>query len=262
MNRAEIIGNRIKDLEKKSEVLLDPNKPFIVRLDGHKFSKFTKGFNKPVDTVIVNTMISTTSDLVKEFNAVTAFTESDEITLVFPPIPNPESTLIYNGRTQKICSLMAGWASTRFNHWLKHFLEEEEREMKNKIGRAFFDARVFSVKNEEEAVAAVLWRFKFDTFRNGVNGLAQTIFPRKSLHKKTLGEIMTMLREKGVLLTQQNPHLLFGTFIKKKLVQAEGFNPIKKEKVVVNRTVINADQVKLDKLTTEQQVDFIMRKYW
>ena len=39
----EKLGDRMKSYEKKDEKSLDPNLPFIVRVDGHAFSKFTKG---------------------------------------------------------------------------------------------------------------------------------------------------------------------------------------------------------------------------
>lgn len=261
MNEAEIIGNRIKILEQESEgELLSPNKPFVIRLDGHGFSKFTRQFQKPLDSGLKEAMINTAGDLLDEFSARIAFTESDEITLLFPPIPNPESTLIFKGRKQKLCSLTAGFASARFNYHLSQFVTDEK--LASKIGLAYFDARVFSVENEKEGVSAVRWRYEFDTFRNGVMGLAQTIFSSKQLHKKSLGEVMKMLKDKRVMLNEQDPHLLYGTFIKKELFEHTGFDPKTQKKVKVMRSRIKSDQVKLCELTEEEQKDFVFRKYW
>lgn len=54
-------------------------------------------------------MTETTQDLLTEFNACAAYTQSDEITLIFPSV-NVElkQTPLYGGRIQKIASLTAG----------------------------------------------------------------------------------------------------------------------------------------------------------
>ena len=43
------LGDRMKAYEKKEEILLDANLPVVVRVDGHSFSKFTKGLSLPFD---------------------------------------------------------------------------------------------------------------------------------------------------------------------------------------------------------------------
>lgn len=54
-------------------------------------------------------MTETTQDLLKEFIAVAAYTQSDEITLVFSSVNTElKQTPIYGGRIQKIASLTAG----------------------------------------------------------------------------------------------------------------------------------------------------------
>jgi len=78
------LGDRLKGYESDYEILIDPKNHIVVRLDCHKFSKFTKGFNIPFDEVLHKTMIETTKDLFEEFRAVTGYTQSDEITLVIP----------------------------------------------------------------------------------------------------------------------------------------------------------------------------------
>lgn len=47
---SETLASRMKDYEAVSESKLDPSKPFMMRLDGHCFSKFTCGFTKPFDS--------------------------------------------------------------------------------------------------------------------------------------------------------------------------------------------------------------------
>jgi tRNA(His) 5'-end guanylyltransferase len=79
------LASRHKTYEKEYEIVIPHDKFIIVRIDGHKFSKFTKGFDKPFDTFLSETMEETTKILVEEFNAVTGYTQSDEITLIIQP---------------------------------------------------------------------------------------------------------------------------------------------------------------------------------
>lgn len=78
-------------------------------------------------------MINATADLVSYFNCTSGFTQSDEITLVFPaPVtqedleqeqknPNkPKKSAPFNGRIQKLASLAAGYCSVRFNYHLQN----------------------------------------------------------------------------------------------------------------------------------------------
>ena len=77
-------------------------------------------------------MALATADLVNYFNCPTGFTQSDEITLVFPAAVTSEDieleenetnrqpkSMPYNGRLQKITSLAAGYCSARFNFHLQ-----------------------------------------------------------------------------------------------------------------------------------------------
>lgn len=76
------LSTRIKTYENKERIPYDEH--IVVRLDGHKFSKFTKNLKKPFDSVFAEVMENTAEDLMKEFNAVTAYHQSDEITLILP----------------------------------------------------------------------------------------------------------------------------------------------------------------------------------
>lgn len=78
------IGERMKLYEAQYESKIEPENHIVVRIDGHKFSKYTKEFNKPFDTILSKAMELTTIDLVEEYQAVTGYTQSDEITLVVP----------------------------------------------------------------------------------------------------------------------------------------------------------------------------------
>jgi hypothetical protein len=43
------LGDKIKAFERAAETNLSDKLPWVARLDGHGFSKFTRGFTKPCD---------------------------------------------------------------------------------------------------------------------------------------------------------------------------------------------------------------------
>ena len=212
-------GMRIKGYESEAETYLDKTKYTIVRIDGHGFSKWTKGFTKPFDDFIVRTMSETSRLLMDEFKAVVAYSQSDEITLILLPDDN----LIYSGRIQKITSLMASFASMKFNDLVREELNKfyaekeslmfvmsasvelaEEYEtinkqaqfLESKIGQAFFDARVFQVETGIEAFNSLLWR-TFDCKRNSKNVFAQSLLSHKQCQNKTSDELVQLCAELG-----------------------------------------------------------------
>ena len=85
-NEKDSLAIRMKSYEAQYEQRISYDEFLICRIDGHKFSKFTKGFDKPFDKILSETMIKTTESLIKKFGAVTGYTQSDEISLVFPPM--------------------------------------------------------------------------------------------------------------------------------------------------------------------------------
>lgn len=98
------LAEKIKKEEKKVESLIDINKPIFVRLDGKRFSKFTKGFDYPFDEVFRTAMKKTMLELCSEIQgAVMGYTQSDEITILFEKT-NSESQIMFGGRVQKIVS--------------------------------------------------------------------------------------------------------------------------------------------------------------
>lgn len=111
--------------------------PFVLRLDGRAFSKFTKFFKQvaeekhsiPYSPEFKRAMILTTHDLVHEFSAVTGYTHSDEITLVFASAygetdEKKTGTHFFDGRVSKILSTVASYASVRFDFHINNEFEK------------------------------------------------------------------------------------------------------------------------------------------
>jgi len=106
----------MKQYEVDTGSVVNLSRPVVVRLDGHCFRTYTRGFRRPYDVRIHRAMTGTAADLIERFGAVTAYTESDEISLLFAPhTEEAPSALPFNGRVQKVVSVLAGYASARFN---------------------------------------------------------------------------------------------------------------------------------------------------
>lgn len=85
-SRGPKLGDKIKQFEVVfTGARIDPSLPFVMRLDGHCFSKFSRGLHKPYDYNFHRAFLNTTIRLVKEFGADTGYTHSDEISLLFYP---------------------------------------------------------------------------------------------------------------------------------------------------------------------------------
>ena len=113
-NVADALANTIKTLESLYEPTLNPILPFIIRLDGVSFRKYTASMQKPFDPHFTRAMIGTAFGLLERTSARTAFVQSDEITLAFSG-DTENKQLLYNGRVQKIASIIAAHASILFN---------------------------------------------------------------------------------------------------------------------------------------------------
>merc|ERR1712137_287774 len=266
------LGTRMKEYENASESRLDPYLPFMIRLDGHCFSKFTKQFKKPYDERIHYAMVNTTAELVAQFSATLGYTHSDEITLVFPGLTEdpenpkkPNQTLMYNGRIQKIATLAAGYCSVRFNVHLQAqpILETDPPLLKSKMlgGQAYFDARVFSMPNNNEVLNNILWRSNYDCQRNSVSLLALSLFGHKSIEGLSKTQMKEkMLSEKQVDWNQEPNWYKHGSLIKKELYDKECVDQKTQQTILAKRSrfVCHSFHMKF----SDDLVNTMFSKYW
>lgn len=170
------LGDRMKEYEGAfAKRRLDPMKPTIARIDGRTFSKFTKGFTKPFDKLITDAMDGTTKALVDKTHADVGYVQSDEITLIWREQENPESSMFFDWREQKLVSVLASMAAAEFNWFLIEGLVLDRRDrlkVKVQMQRPHFDCRVWQVPDREEAANTLLWRAQ-DARRNAISAFAQ-----------------------------------------------------------------------------------------
>jgi tRNA(His) guanylyltransferase len=84
----------------------------VLRVDGRGFSRFTEArYEKPFDATLHQQMVRTASALLEDLQGVYAYTESDEISVLF----RPEWSL-FDREVEKLVSISAGLASATFTH--------------------------------------------------------------------------------------------------------------------------------------------------
>ena len=145
----EGLGARMKRYEaQEAGRRLMPLLPVLARIDGRAFSTFTQGLERPYDVRLSRAMIDTTRFLVEETGARTGYTQSDEISLLWHAT-DPKDQLFFDGRIQKMVSVLAALATVELNRLLALTLPDYAAR------RPVFDCRVWQVPNREEAANAL-----------------------------------------------------------------------------------------------------------
>jgi tRNA(His) guanylyltransferase len=172
---ADTLGDYMKDLEGvEASRRAVKGMPIIARLDGRAFHTFTHGLKRPFDENLTKLMQNTTQYLVEETNALIGYTQSDEITLVWNLPESSASQYLFDGRFQKMCSILSATATAFFNKHLAEALPSK------KDWLPLFDARVWQVPTLHDAYLALQWREK-DAIKNSITMVALSHFSHNEL---------------------------------------------------------------------------------
>jgi tRNA(His) 5'-end guanylyltransferase len=179
-------GDRMKLFEGiEADRMLIPLLPVMARLDGRAFHTFCRGLRKPYDPRMTRLMAATTRFLVEETNALVGYCQSDEISLMWHT-SDMKSQILFNGRTQKLVSILASLATAKFNQLLPEHLPERAGHL------PLFDCRVWNVPTKVEAANTFLWR-ENDATRNSILAAGQAHFSHRELQGKDTSEVQEML---------------------------------------------------------------------
>lgn len=182
--------------------------PVCIRIDGKAFHSYTRGFQKPFDSILVKTMQDTMKYLCENIQGcVLGYTQSDEITLILVDYKRLNSSAWFDYEVQKICSIAASMATMAFNKCFadnvvnfcsnaKELLSNEEFDKifgiyGSKVGKAMFDARCFNIP-KEEVTNLIYWR-QLDATRNSIQMVGRSKFSHKQLENKSCSDIQDML---------------------------------------------------------------------
>ena len=202
------LGDRMKGYEMaEAGRMLIPGLPVMMRLDGKAFHTFTKGLARPFDKRLTDLMVDTTKFLVESTNAIVGYTQSDEITLILYT-ENPETQLFFDGRIQKLTSVVTSMATAFFNRELPKALPEKADKF------AYFDCRVWNVPSTVEAVNTLVWR-ELDATKNAISMAAQHYYSHKELQNKSGKEKQEMLFQKGVNFNDYPSFFKRGSYVRR-----------------------------------------------
>ena len=227
------LGNRLKrNYENVSKTYLTRRMPVIIRLDGKAFHSFTRGFDKPFDSVLSNAMQKTMEYLCKNVEGcVLGYTQSDEISLLLVDYKNLNTDAWFNYAVQKCVSVVSSMATFAFNKFFDECIDDfyYKKEKKDMFGcgylevtdgnlynsyeksldrGALFDARIFNIP-KEEVVNYFVWR-QNDCVRNAINSIGQKYFSNNELSHKSTADIKVMLNDYGIAVDSFNERYLNG----------------------------------------------------
>jgi tRNA(His) guanylyltransferase len=191
MMKHDDFGDRMKAYEKNDSTKLMVGMPVCARIDGRGFSRFTKGFEKPFDRDIMQAMQATCAKLVADTHALIGYVQSDEITLIWEP--QEGSQMMFEGKVQKLTSVMAGITTSAFTF---EMLDRADPEVIRKRAPVF-DCRVWNVPNRSEAANVVLWRTQ-DATRNAISSACRAVASSKEMHGLNQEEMKNLMQKRGV----------------------------------------------------------------
>lgn len=207
--------------------------PFIVRLDGRAFHRFSKEqqFTRPFDERFADAMAHVTLALLQDsgFSPAFGYTFSDEISLFF-------STSPFDGRVEKTDSVLASFAASALTIQLS---------LQTPVA---FDARIIPV-NSDHIIPYLAWR-QDEAWRNHINGWSQALLIQEGaepdeaarrLDKVKSSDLHELCFRRGVNLAGTPAWQRRGILVYRKEVHKEGFNPITGEKSDVVRRTLTID---------------------
>lgn len=207
----EALGDRQKAFEaREAGRKLMPGLPVLVRLDGRSFHTFTRGLERPYDARLSHALIETAKYLVDKANASIGYCQSDEISLAFPSM-DPSVSMIFDGRTQKLTSVLAAMATAKLNQQIALHIPEKAHLL------PVMDARAWAVSNLDLAAEHFVWR-EMDATRNSLTMAAHSFYSQKELHKVGFTQKHDMLHAKGVNWNDYPAMFKRGTYVRRENV--------------------------------------------
>lgn len=209
------LDTRMKEnYENVSKTRLLRRTPVAIRIDGKAFHTFTRGFARPFDDVLRESMQDTMKYLCENIQGcVFGYTQSDEITLILIDYQKLTSQAWFDYEVQKMCSIAASMATMEFNRVFRQRVNREilsycapKASQDEKIDKwldalriamdkgAMFDARCFNIP-KEEVTNLIFWRQQ-DATRNSIEMVGRAYFSHTELNEKSCCDIQDMLHEK------------------------------------------------------------------
>jgi tRNA(His) 5'-end guanylyltransferase len=259
----EDLGDRMKVYEGLWDNRLLPLAPVCARIDGRAFHTWTKGLEEPYDDNLRHAFIDVAKKMIEETGARVAHTFSDEINLVFVQ-EDWKSQLFFDGRHQKLCSVLASMVTGHFLQWLPVICNG-----RTGVRVPAFDARVWSVPDLGEAANYLYWRER-DATRNSIQMLACSLYTQAELQGKSNDELQEMCFQKGhnwndVSVMHRRGALVRKVLVSRKFTTDEIESLPEKHQArenpdlkVVRREIAMLDLKPLSKYTHEERIEYLL----
>lgn len=229
------LGTRMKEYyENRTRIFLPRRTYTIIRIDGKAFHSYTKGLTRPFDNGFVEDMDDTAIFLCEQIQgAKFAFVQSDEISILLTDFDKIGTNAWFDGNIQKICSVSASLATSKFNQlrlkrnaelMIKHSIKnisdgnnkvvDKVEDFIDSFKLANFDSRTFTIPSRQEIFNYFWWRQQ-DTVRNSISSLAQSLYSHNKLNGKNTDQMQEMCFQKGCNWNDLKPKLKRGRFIEK-----------------------------------------------
>jgi tRNA(His) 5'-end guanylyltransferase len=223
---------RMRSLEYFHSLRLLPGAWVIIRVDGRGFSQFTQvSFDKPFDLEFHRVMVQTAKALLEGLHGIYAYTESDEISVLFRPTWD-----LFDRSLEKVVSISASIASSTFTHISKTLVN--------------FDSRVWLGVDKSQVVDYFRWR-QADATRCALNGWCYWTLrkagesARKAtamLDGKSVAFKNELLFQHGINFNELPTWQRRGVGLYWEEYEKQGYNPVQAREVVVTRRQVKVDE--------------------
>ncbi len=228
------LDEKMRLYETAADQFVPPGFYIVARLDGRGFTKLTKEtlyLEKPFDFRFREAMSAATEHLMQSgFNFTYAYTQSDEISLLFH-----RDDASFNRLHRKLLSILAGEASAAFTHALGH------------IGA--FDARLSVLPTEKVVADYFSWRAE-DANRNALSAYCYWKLRERGLslrdaseriYKLSVGEKNELLFSLGINYNDLPAWQKRGMGFYWKMAQRKGFDPVRNTETQVLRRTLHRE---------------------
>lgn len=231
--KCDDLDARMRIFETAHDYCVLPDIHMVARLDGRSFTRLTKEvhtFEAPYDERFRDLMLDTLEHLMTEFNGVYGYTQSDEMSLLFPL-----NCDLFNRKMRKLNSVLAGQASARFSQGLGAL--------------ACFDCRISELPTADLVVDYFRWRNE-DAHRNALNAHCYWCLRKngKSVKEATGTLLNLSVADKNELLFQHGINFnklpgwqKRGAGLYWEDFEKQGMNPKTGQKVMATRRRVKRD---------------------
>lgn len=202
-------SDTFKEREQDFRSVLKDRSIVGIRLDGKAFHTFTKQFDKPYDHKFMVGMDAAATYVIERVfpNALLAYVQSDEISIIFTDRTSENGQFPLGGRVEKILSIASSAASVG----LIKCLPEAQ-------GHPIFDARLFYLEDVEEIHDYITWR-RLDARKNAISMAAECVKSHKELIGVSTEDRLKLLE--GTPFERLPEGFMNGRFIVKENFQEE-----------------------------------------